>query len=216
MAEGSPRYPGYDVLSKYGGPSWNEATRRVVDKRLATADEPRFLDAFAYATLKALCGRILPQPADRPSAPLAAYVDRKLAEDARDGYRYADMPPLREAWRQGLAALDAEARAAHDRPFVALGPDQQDALVAAMQAGELTHPDWGEMAAKNFFENRAAPDIVRAYYAHPYAWNEIGFGGPASPRGYVRLESDRRDPWEAAEAKPGGRARAARANARVR
>jgi len=40
---------------------------------------------------------------------------------------------------------------------------------------------------------------VSIYYAHPAAWNEIGFGGPASPRGYVRLGFDRRDPWEADE-----------------
>ena len=37
----------------------------------------------------------------------------------------------------------------------------------------------------------------------PTAWNEIGFGGPASPRGYVRMGLDRRDPWEAVEATPG-------------
>jgi hypothetical protein len=48
-----------------------------------------------------------------------------------------------------------------------------------------------------------AHDIVVAYYAHPTAWNEIGFGGPASPRGYVRMGFDKRDPWEAAEEKSG-------------
>ena len=31
-------------------------------------------------------------------------------------------------------------------------------------------------------------DVVEAYYAHPYAWDEVGFGGPAYPRGYMRLE----------------------------
>ena len=29
--------------------------------------------------------------------------------------------------------------------------------------------------------------IVGAFYSHPWAWNEIGFGGPAYPRGYMRL-----------------------------
>jgi hypothetical protein len=29
--------------------------------------------------------------------------------------------------------------------------------------------------------------ILAAFYAHPWAWNEIGFGGPAYPRGYMRL-----------------------------
>ena len=42
-------------------------------------------------------------------------------------------------------------------------------------------------------------DIGSAYYAHPTAWSEIGFGGPASPRGYVRMDENRRDPWEAVE-----------------
>ena len=59
------------------------------------------------------------------------------------------------------------------------------------------------------------PDIVGAYYAHPVAWNEIGFGGPAAPRGYVRLDFDRRDPWEASEATPGREAVAWRENQRV-
>ncbi len=59
------------------------------------------------------------------------------------------------------------------------------------------------MPSKLFFHQRILADVVKAYYAHPTAWNEIGWGGPASPRGYVRMDFDRRDPWEAAEAKPG-------------
>ena len=39
-----------------------------------------------------------------------------------------------------------------------------------------------------------------AFYAHPWAWNEIGFGGPAYPRGYKNLGLDRREPWEVADA----------------
>ena len=36
------RYPGYDVLAKRHTPSWNEATRRVIDQRLGRPGEPRF------------------------------------------------------------------------------------------------------------------------------------------------------------------------------
>ena len=42
-------------------------------------------------------------------------------------------------------------------------------------------------------------DVVGAYYAHPFAWDEIGFGGPAYPRGYMRLEKGRAEPWEVDE-----------------
>lgn len=71
------------------------------------------------------------------------------------------------------------------------------------------------MPPREFFQYRIVNDIVKSYYAHPTAWNEIGWGGPASPRGYVRLRADRRDPWEAAEAKPGQEPQAYWENQRV-
>ena len=46
-------------------------------------------------------------------------------------------------------------------------------------------------------------DLRRQFYAHPWAWNEIGFGGPAYPRGYARFGS----PHLAAASARRGRAR---------
>jgi hypothetical protein len=71
------------------------------------------------------------------------------------------------------------------------------------------------MPARVFFKERVVSDVVKSYYAHPIAWSEIGWGGPASPRGYVRLQADRRDPWEAAEARPGREAQAYKENRRA-
>jgi hypothetical protein len=44
--------------------------------------------------------------------------------------------------------------------------------------------------------------VLAAYYSHPWAWNEIGFGGPAYPRGYMRLAEGPQgaEPHEAHEA----------------
>ena len=211
----SARYPGYDVLAKRYSPSWNEKTRRVIDERLAVRREPRFLTEPEWRTLEALCSRVVSQRPAHPPVPLAAFVDAKLFADARDGYRDARLPPLREAWRRGLAALDAEARQRANVDFHALDAAEQDALLRAAQDGTLAHAAWGDLSPKLFFSKRVLPDIVSAYYGHPTAWNEIGFGGPASPRGYVRMDFDRRDPWEAAEAKPDHEAEAAKINARV-
>jgi hypothetical protein len=61
-----------------------------------------------------------------------------------------------------------------------------------------------------------AHDIVLAYYAHPSAWSEIGWGGPASPRGYVRLDFNDRDPWEAVEVGSDDDAAVRRINRHVR
>ncbi len=213
----SDRYPGYDVLSKRDTPSWNDKTRQVIDERLAIdPDHHVFLSEAEWLTLQALCAQIVPQPPARSRpVPLAAMIDQKLQADARDGWRDSRMPPLRDAWKRGLRALDAEATARHGKRFHELAATQQVALLTAVQGGQAHDPAWEDMPSELFFRNRVLHDIVAAYYAHPHAWNEIGFGGPASPSGYVRMNYDRRDPWEASEARPGREEQAREENARV-
>ncbi|MHA7165264.1 gluconate 2-dehydrogenase subunit 3 family protein, partial [Burkholderia pseudomallei] len=74
---------------------------------------------------------------------------------------------------------------------------ERDAILRAAQRGALDGPAWRGMSSALFFSKRVLSDVASAYYSHPLAWNEIGFGGPASPRGYVRMDFNRRDPWEA-------------------
>lgn len=112
-------YPGYDVLSKRNSPSWNEKTRSVIDQRLSIDPDAHvfFLDA-EWLILRALCDRIIPQPVDRPRLiPIAAMVDQKMHQNQRDGYRLAALPPMREAWRCGLAALDSRHSPLMGAPF---------------------------------------------------------------------------------------------------
>lgn len=197
-------YPGYDVLAKRDTPSWNEQTRTVVDQRLKTPDAPRFFDEGEWRTLVALCARILPQPAGRGRpVSLPGLIDAKMRENRGDGFRMARMPEMQEAWRQGLRAIEAEARQARDASFHALPPEQQDALIGAVQRGEVRAAEWEGLPAEAFFKQRVLHDIVGAYYSHPTAWSEIGFGGPASPRGYVRMGANQSDPWEAKETQHG-------------
>ncbi len=216
MAEPRPdRYPGYDVLAKRDTPSWNEPTRKAIDKRLSVPREPRFFGRGEWLTLQAVCDRILPQPADRPPVPLAAYVDQKMFERKHDGYRHAELPEQGEAWRRGLAAWEEAARREYDTGFAALSAVRRDEMLRRTERGQLHADALRGMPPHSFFKHRVIPDITSAYYAHPTSWNEIGFGGPASPRGYVRLGLDRRDPWEASEARPGREDKARRENERV-
>jgi hypothetical protein len=211
------RYPGYDVLAKRNSPSWNDQTRRVIGERLAIyLDRHDFFSDDEWPTVKAICQRIVPQPADRSHpAPTAAMLDKKLHADARDGYRDIRLPRQREAWRRAIAAFDVEARSRYGLRFHEIDHGRQDELLSAVQVGDAHSPAWGDMSPALFFTKRLLHDVVSAYYAHPVAWNEIGFGGPASPRGYVRMNFDRRDPWEAAEARPGRESIARRENARI-
>jgi hypothetical protein len=42
-----------------------------------------------------------------------------------------------------------------------------------------------------------------AFYSHPSAWEEIGFPGPAYPRGYKNAGVDSLEPYEVRDARPG-------------
>jgi hypothetical protein len=131
--------------------------------------------------------------------PIVPFIDEKLFKNQGNGYRFAEMPPMREAWRQGIKAIDEEARRRWDSGFCELPHNQQDAVLRAIQHGDALSPAWEGLPPKRFFTSMLLRETVTVYYAHPAAWNEIGFGGPASPRGYVRLGFDRRDSWEAEE-----------------
>ena len=211
------RYPGYDVLAKRDSPSWNEQTRRVIDERLALdPDRHAFFTDTEWPTVLAVCARILAQEQGKAGeVPLAAMLDSKLAGNGGDGFRDSRLPAPREAWRRALLALDAESVVRNGRRFHELTAAAQCDLLRLCQQDELRDPAWGDMRPAQFFTQRLLHDVVGDYYAHPTAWSEIGYGGPASPRGYVRMDYDRRDPWEASEGRPGRESEAFRENSAI-
>ena len=111
----------------------------------------------------------MPQPRDRPPVPLAAMIDQKIAQRRRRRLsRRRAAAACSEAWRRGLAALDAEAQAAHRRALSRAGRGATGRAAAAMQHGERAARRVGRHAAPNcFFKQRMLHDIVSAYYAHP-------------------------------------------------
>jgi hypothetical protein len=198
------RYPGYDVLAKWSSPDWDARTREVVGRRLAEVPPIRFLTAGEAALLDAVAERLLPQPDRRgpEKVPVAPWIDEKLHRDWRDGYRYEGLPPLREAWRLGLAGIDECARLLYGgRHFVELQGAERDEVLHRVARGEPPGATWERLPAKRFFRDVLCITVVKTYYAHPRAWSEIGYSGPASPRGHVRNWMGGVDPWDAPEDK---------------
>ena len=158
----------------------NSRLRRVLDARAAPDDPaypPEALDPVELAILRAAIGRVMPVP----HLDLAARLDRRLASGEGDGWRFSALPPDAEAYRAALRTLDAAARAAHGRPFVAIDPDDQDAMLTLCARAELTVPEalGGRLDADRmrfWFEDLRA-DAVRLWLAHPAALGRIGFSG---------------------------------------
>ena len=72
-------------------------------------------------------------------------------------------------------------------------------MVEAFADGKLHGEVWDELPPARAWKvvTRA---MLSAFYSHPWAWNEIGFGGPAYPRGYARVGVGQRENWEGAAA----------------
>ena len=191
------RFPGFDVLGEAG--TWDAVTAGVVLARLAPPPPLRFFGVREEAVGRALVDQLLDQR-DEPRVPVLEVIDARLAEEQTDGWHYADMPEDGQAWCDSLHTLDEDAEERFGEGFPELDWARQAELVDAVrQAGDA---DWHGMPAARVWSlwTRYA---ASAFYAHPWAWNEIGFGGPAYPRGYKNLGLDRREPWEVPDAHPG-------------
>jgi hypothetical protein len=178
------RYPDYDVLASVD--TWDRATREVVTKRLQMRGRLRFFTAQEEPTLRAFCDVATAQDSE-PRVPVAEMVDDKLAGGRLDGYRYADMPRDPDTWRLVLRGLDEVARSRYGSAgFAACDSPPREAIVGALADGSLSGGAWDELNVSRAF-SVCMRAILEAFYSHPWAWNEIGYGGPAYPRGYMRL-----------------------------
>lgn len=196
------RYSGYNVLDKWWSPDWDEQTREVVRKRLQEVPQIRFFTVEEARLLQAIAERIVPQPdrGEGEKIPIVPWIDEKLHEDKRDGYRYEGLPPQREAWRLGLAGVDESARMLFDgKRFIELDLISQDVVLTHIERGDPPGDVWNQLPATRFFQSVLCLSVVKAYYSHPKAWSEIGYNGPSSPRGHVRKWEGGVDPWEAEE-----------------
>ena len=124
-------------------------------------------------------------------------VDARLAAGETDGWRYADLPEDGQAWRDTLAYLDADADARCGTAFAAAPEQDQAALLQSVLDGG----DWHGLPAAHVWSlwTRYA---CTALYAHPSAWDEIGFPGPAYPRGYKNTGVGRLESFEVPDARP--------------
>ena len=191
-------YAGFSTLSQR--PFWDEATRDLVDTRVEHPPKRQFFTEDQWSFWNAVFAHLIPQT-DRTEdrqIPLIPPLDERLYKNRTDGYRYASMPPDREAYILGIEAIDAESRHHFAGDFLNLPTLQRDQVLQCLEKGETHSELWKKMDVKRFWQ-LIMSDAISAYYAHPWAWDEVGFGGPAYPRAYTRLERGEPEPWEVEE-----------------
>jgi Gluconate 2-dehydrogenase subunit 3 len=164
------RYPDFDVMQERE--HWDPVTRELLERRVSQVPACRFFDEQEQRTLGTLFDLVLAQD-EEPRVPVLQMIDAKLEAGQFDGFRYAQLPDDGQTLRLVAQALDGLAE---------LDREQQHARVKAFAEGAL---EWEELDSRLAWKvvGRLA---VSAFYSHPWAFNEIGFRGPAYPRGYMR------------------------------
>ena len=193
-------YPGFSTLKQKR--YWDAATRKVIEERVSKQKPIRFFTPEEARTMHAVVDRILPQEdrTEERRIPILPEIDERLYENRLDGYRFEDMPPDQEAYRIAARAFEEMAQTLHGRAFHELTVREQEEILKSIHEAkpQAAQELWKQMNIERFWALLVS-DVVAVYYAHPWAWDEIGFGGPAYPRGYMRLEEGEPEPWEVGE-----------------
>ncbi|MGC2301324.1 MAG: gluconate 2-dehydrogenase subunit 3 family protein [Acidobacteriaceae bacterium] len=190
-------YDGYNSMAQQK--NWEKATRDLVNDRVEKTPRIRFFSQQEAALLSAVIDRVMPQDdrAEHRIIPVLPILDGRLYKNSLNGFRYEDMPPDQEAYRLAIKAIEEMAQARFQQPFINLTVHRQELILKSLHDGkpDPDHAVWQRMPVHRFWA-LLMEDCVTAYYSHPWAWDEIGFGGPAYPRGYMRLENGLPEPWE--------------------
>ena len=169
-------------------------TRTALLARVATppVTAPAFLTPGDFATLRAVCDRLLGQEPGDNAVDIAGAIDTRLASGATDGWRYAALPPDRDSMRRGLAGIQETARAMFGAGFLMLAASDADAVLGAVQRGQAVGDAWTTLDGRLFFEDLLA-SATEIFYASAMAQDEIGYVGYADAHGWQAVGLDGHD-----------------------
>lgn len=197
MSEYKVHYPNFNVLDEEK--NWDPHTREIVDKRVQIQQfySFKFFTQPEANALYQLCSVLL----DDRSYPVIAFVvhhfDSTLKAGLGESQRKAGVPKQSVLIRDGLALLDQACIHEYGSTLDALEEEIKKEVVGKLMQGSFPPRSIRKKFPINEFIQKISSEAVSAYYSHPTIWSEIGYAGPAYPRGYVRSELGLTDPWEA-------------------
>ena len=190
--QGRGRFPGFDVLDQ--AHLWDDVTAGVVLARLTLPNMVSFFTSEEVGVAQPMLDLLLAQDCE-PRVPVLPLIDARLATGETDGWHYDDLPEDGQAWRDTLAHLDTDAYQRRGAGYADLSGADQARLLQDVADLAGSGGSWHGLTANHVWSlwTRYANT---AFYSHPWVWNEIGFSGPAYPRGYLNPGINAREKWE--------------------
>lgn len=188
-------YPRYDVWKEHE--HWDPHTREIVARRRTPVVGHKFFTQSEAMLVQTLAGVLTDEYRPEVLTFVTQHIDQTLASPVGESQRRAGLPEKKNLYRSGLGGINELSHSLYRVDFIGLKQAEQENLLSLIAAGKAPQTAaWMQVAPKDFLQ-KFLYDVVSAYYSHPLVWSEIGYGGPAYPRGYVRVEKGLTDPWEA-------------------
>lgn len=188
-------YPSYHVMDQKD--HWDDHTQKVVGSRLTSQLEHRFLTTLEAETLKRIAGDLVNEDREEIIKYIVDYMDQTLSSEWGEGQRKVGVPKAQVLVREGLKAIDKSAEKQYGLQLLALDSPSRLHLLEQLSENQVAPvEDWQPLSQVEVFKKLLSMSI-EAYYSHPTIWSEMGYGGPAYPRGYIRTQLGQLDPWEA-------------------
>lgn len=187
-------YINFDVMAEKE--NWDRHTREIVENRL---NHPKYqtLSRNEITVLYHLCSVLTGDEREPILEFIVSHFDNKLTSNLGEGQRQKGLPPFKQLFQVGIKALDNHSLSTKGSGFTKLSKQIQFELIQQLIVKDpKIDADGIRIKAKDFLAT-IYKEIVSAYYSHPDVWTDIGYAGPAYPRGYIRTERGLRDPWEA-------------------
>lgn len=188
-------YPTYDVWEEHQ--EWDSHTRKIVGLRRMPQVTYKFLKHQEAMLLQIAAGLLMDETRLEVLTFITQHIDESLASPIGESQRKSGVPEKKTLYRKGLQGIDEICQLLYQTDFMMLKKHQQESVLKRVEKGtaEMT-PAWALVSQQDFFV-RLLYDVTSACYSHPLVWSDIGYGGPAYPRGYIRVEKGLVDPWEA-------------------
>jgi hypothetical protein len=190
-----PHYPSFNVLDELD--AWDDHPQSIVSARLSPSKQSKFLNAKEAKMLLVICGLLMNDSSSDVLLFVIDHFDETLQSSPGESQRKAGIPPGKDLIRLGLQSLEKTAENNYSASFQTLDPIVQIELIQAISEGKMEPSLDFHSAIQQAFFQKVMSLTIESYCSHPKVWSEIGYAGPAYPRGYVRAQLGQLDPWEA-------------------
>lgn len=189
-------YPSYQVMNEKD--EWDDHTQQIVASRMEMDQIYDFFTSAQVELVWSICTIFLGDRRITVLHYVLRHLDTTLSQNKGEGQRKQGIPSAKLLVQDGLFRIAETLQT--EFPSSSESDNKLERLEQLIQqlSRNEANPQalWRDFPQKAFFEKMLMLSI-ESYYSHPQIWSEIGYGGPAYPRGYVRTQLGQLDPWEA-------------------